>query len=96
MSGKFITLPVYAIIRGGGLNWGTGKPYPYTLHKFDDNDQNTYITIFSVKQASLFNKFKEMFKGNILFISKPSVNGRANHGTEPRNTVVVYEPVSSV
>jgi hypothetical protein len=96
MSGKFITLSVNRLITGGGSNWRTGEPYPYKVYDFGVNNQNTYITIFSIDQIDQFKQFKELFKGNILFISKPAVNGRKSHGKQPRNTIVVYEPVSTV
>jgi hypothetical protein len=96
MSGKFITLSVTNLVTGGGYDYMARAYLPKKIKEFKEDDPNTYITIFSVEQQNSFNVFKEQFKGKILFISKPSVNGRENHGTRPRNTIVVYEPVSSV
>ena len=96
MSGKIITLGVHYIIRGGGYEWNTGKAIPLTLCDFPDNDENTYITIFGASQNTQLETFKRLFKGNILFESVKSVNGKGGHGVFPRNTVVIYEPVSKV
>lgn len=96
MSGNFITLNARDLVRGGHYDWYTKKTTPITIRSFAAGDNNTYISIFGESQDQLLNQFKEHFRGTILFESVKSVNGMANHGKLPRNTIVVYEPVSSV
>jgi hypothetical protein len=95
MSGKFITVSVANLVTGGQYDYYARAYRPKKIKEFKADDPNTYITIFSVDQQNSFNVFKEQFKGKILFISKASVNGRAMHGKQPRNTIVVYEPGSA-
>lgn len=90
MSGKFVSVPVQRVVTGGGYNnWRDMVREPYKVARLPS--ANTYISIFSVDQPQQFKAFKEQFTGTILFESKPAVNGKAFHGTAPRNTIVVYE-----
>ena len=96
MSGNFITIRVSDLVIGGHFDWYTKRERPVTIRPFKEGDNNTYISIFGESQDSQLAQFKEHFKGNILFESVKAVNGKAHHGQFPRNTIVVYEPVSSV
>lgn len=88
MSGKFQTATVYDMAR---LDWQTGAGL-----KFNKNyDRNTtYISIFGPDQLYTLKEFKENTRFKIIYEGRKAVNGSRNHGTLPRNTIVVWELAS--
>lgn len=97
MPGKFISKSVNAVVSMGWYNLAKQAYDPSTV-TFNPkaDDPNTYMSIFGFEQKRLLEVFVKEFKGKILFVSKPSINGRENHGKRPRNTIVVYEAADSV
>jgi len=85
MSGKIKTIPVWSVYTHG-INGTSCANLPQKLNKTD-----TYISIFGASQNQILDAFQKVKEINILHMSKKSVNGREGHGTDPRNTVVVYE-----
>ena len=49
----------------------------------------TYMLIFSPNTYNALEKFKEQFKGKILFESQKAIN--TTHFGSPRNTLVIFE-----
>jgi hypothetical protein len=63
---------------------------PYVLNK-NLRKEHTYIVVFSPTQDKPKEALTTNKKVNVLFQSTKAVNRINGHGTNPRNTVVVFE-----
>lgn len=70
----------------------TATYYPVTTYKLANvNKKNTYALVFglgNLNQLAWLEKQKEI---NILYKSPKAVNKAYGHGTNPRNTLVIFE-----
>jgi hypothetical protein len=69
--------------------WGVG--YTYKLDPRYLNPNNTYISIFGPVNAAFLNVFENDSRIKIIYKAQKAVNRREGHGTDPRNTLVVWE-----
>jgi hypothetical protein len=53
--------------------------------------ENTYISVFGPYQAGSMNVFLKDSRVKIIYQAKKAVNRRPGHGTDPRNTLFVWE-----
>lgn len=97
MPGKFIVQNVNSVVKPRHYDYYS-RNYVEARMCFTPSttDENTYITIFGYEQDDILKFFLANYKGKIVHVSEKSINGRENHGTYPRNTVVVYEAADSV
>jgi hypothetical protein len=84
---SFKALSVYDTVH---CNWKWGGERSFSLRGTLDV-KDTYLMIFGHNQDAEKDYFLKHFKGKILHISKRAVNMAENHGTHPRNTLVVFE-----
>jgi len=84
---SFKALPTYAVVN---YNWDWGRGRSFSLRGTLDV-KDTYLMIFGNNQDAEKDYFLKHFKGKILHISKKAVNMTPDHGTYPRNTLVVFE-----
>lgn len=52
----------------------------------------TYLVVFSLGQEKELEEFKKAKQFNILYEAPKAVNINPDHGTDPRNTLIVFEP----
>lgn len=84
---SFKALSVYDTVH---YNWKWGVVRSFSLRGTLDV-KDTYLMIFGNSQDAEKDYFLKHFKGKILHISKKAVNMTRDHGTSPRNTLVVFE-----
>lgn len=87
-----ITLSLNQAIAVTWARWdpkkNTHEEHKYSMKKLDP--QHTYIVISSVNNTPNFIECIEK-NTNVLFKSNRAVNKTPGHGTEPRNTIIVFE-----
>lgn len=67
-------------------DWNT----PLSFHKNVLSKPHTGMLIFGPDQESYYDFFVNNYPGKILFISQPAVNMSPDHGTYPRNVLVIF------
>ncbi len=89
--GKIVSLSVYDVVPRQ-YNWRT-EVRSYSLNRHCLNTNDTYICIFGGEQDGELEYFENQKDIKIIYRSPKAVNRRPLHGTEPRNTFVVFEYV---
>ncbi len=92
--GKIIALSVYDVIPRQ-YNWlNNSWSFQFNRHNLNTND--TYICIFGNGQDEELKFFEKQTDIKIIYRSPKAVNRRPLHGTEPRNTLVIFELASDI
>lgn len=94
MSGNFITCPTSYVLRKdwvGGAGSGYKVGFSDRFSKL--SKKNTYVLIFGPGSADLEEFLCNSDKVKILHKGKKSVNSTPGHGSNPRNTLVIFEMV---
>jgi hypothetical protein len=94
MSGEVVCAAFNEVITvsyPGDSDWANQAVYSVHTSFFRKNKKNTIILIFSLKQDEHLHLFEECPFLSIVYKSKKAVNKVPEHGTKPRNTVVVID-----
>ncbi len=89
--GKIVSLSVYDVIPRQ-YNWRNNN-HSFQFNKNILNTNDTYICIFGGGQDKELEYFESQKDIKIVYKSTKAVNRKPMHGTEPRNTLVVFDYV---
>ena len=92
MSGNFVHLQSYFVLEA---KWGSDwRNMIYKIRKDYLNTKDTFLIILSNGQQQYKEAFESQAKDNginILYKSPVAINSSPHHGTQPRNTLYVFE-----